>query len=332
MSFVTITSGRYAVGAPVAIGLFADIVNDLNFLNGVNTSAVDAGGAPLILNGSFESPSVATSTTPDSWTIVNGNAGAAILINTDQNHGAQSLKFVRDTTAGHSGGTATSPFFNVSGGPTSNTGSAYVLTFMIKSSRTDVSNTVVVNWYAADQSSLSSTTVFSETTGTTAWTTYQYIITPPATACFGKVVLSGGTSTTTPASTASIMFDGVSACARPPFLQSSAFGSSTTFTIPNGCYWARVRIWGCRIGGTSSSSPYFGGYCEKTFRTTPGSVATITVTNTPNGTSSVSLSGNSMSVQNANISIPQGSGGASGGTIQLEGGSTADTVHISIEY
>lgn len=323
MAFVNITSGRYAVGAPLATGLFADIVTDLNFLNGVNTSAIDAGGAPLVLNGSFESPAVAVSTTPANWTIVAGNAASAILSNADQNHGAQSIKFTRDTTAGHSGGTATSDtFFNVSGGITDGSGNqrgglSYLVRFMIRSTRTDVSNTIVINWYAADQSALSSTTVYSETAGVITWTTQAVVVTPPVTAMFGKIVLSGGTSTTTPISTATIYMDGLSIIVRPTQIALNAYTSSNTFIVPSGVFSVMAKMYGGRFT-LGNGAPGFGAYLETAFAVKPGGSITITITS--NGSPNTILNNHTgITYSCGNGVTPNVNGTASSGQINLNG-------------
>ena len=326
MAFEVITSAEIAVDAPLKTGLFSKIKNSLDFLNGVNTTGVDAAGAPLVLNGSFESPAVATSTTPDNWTIVAGNSGAAVLVNTQQNHGAQSLKFVRSTTAGQSGGTATSSsFFNVS------PSLRYQMRFMLLCSHADVSNTVVINWYAADQSPLSSDTVFSNAgSAPTSWTAYGIFVTPPATAVFGKIVLSGGTTTTTPASTASIYFDAVTMIVKPALTEQTVYTSQNTLTVPAGAFVCKIRVWGASTANTPK-----GGYAEKTITVKPGdSIAATrtltgpssslvwTVTHTPSGTTIIV----------GDYFGGSGMGTASGGTINQTGASIFPTASVSLEY
>ena len=323
MSFTVISAGRYAVGAPLATSLFGDIVNDLNYFNGLIVSQNDAGGAPLVINGSFESPTVATSTTPNDWTVVAGNAGGPVLSATDQNHGAQSLKFTRDTTGGHTGGTATSAaFFNISGGFTNGSsnqqaGLSYLFTFMIKSSRTDVSNTVVINWYDANQGALSSTTVYSETAGITSWETRAVVITPPVGAMFGKIVISGGTATTTPASTATIYFDGFSIKTRPCFQSSTAYTAiaANTFVVPSGVFFINVRMAGGKYV-TGNGSPGTGAYLEGNLTVLPGDTITITLRNGLTA-STVVYGSTTFSCGNGVSAVVNGA--ASGGYLNLSG-------------
>jgi hypothetical protein len=329
MSFVVINSSRYQPGSPLATGLFSDIVTDLNFLNGVNSSAVNANGVPLILNSSFESPLVATSTTPDNWTIVAGNAGAAVLSTSDQNHGAQSLKFTRDTTVGHSGGTATSDtFFDISGGQTVSSnqtaGLSYLFNFMIKSSRTDVSNTVIINWYDANQGALSSTTVYSETSGTTNWVLRSAIITPPVTAMFGKIVISGGTTTTTPASTATIFFDGFSIQPRPMGSSQTFYTSANNLIVPSGVFFIRIKMW----SAANRASSKFGAYLEVVQPTSPGNTVNVVIANP----STVTINGNIFSVSNAST-VADGICSTSGPAIAaINGGSSVTNAKVLLEY
>lgn len=321
MSFVTISSDRYQPDSPCSTSLFSDIVGDLNYLNGVNVAGVDAAGAPLILNGSFESPAVATSTTPDNWTIVAGDSGAAVLVNTQQNHGAQSLKFTRSTTAAQSGGTATSSsFFNVS------PSLRYQMRFMLLCSHADVSNTVVINWYAADQSPLSSTTVFSNAgSAPTSWTAYGIFVTPPATAMFGKIVLSGGTTTTTPASTASIYFDAVSMIVKPALTEQTVYTSTNTLTVPAGAFVCKIRAYG------ASTSAVRGGYSEKIITVKPGDSIVATISNVTNSSSTVTHTPSSTTITVGNLSGAS-SGVASGGTMNIANGSISSSVQVSLEY
>lgn len=327
MSFETINPNRFDVDSPVSTDLFASIVNDLNFLNGVNTSAVDGAGAPLILNGSFESPLVASSTSPDNWTLVPGTGGTITTINTDQIHGAQSLKFTRDATVGHSGGTATSSaFFNTS------PYLRYQIIFMMKCSGSGVSNSVVINWYAADQSALSSTTIYSSSTSPTAWTDFRYLVNPPATAMFGKIVLSGCTASTS--GSASTLFDGLSFSPGPYFSEPVQYTSSTNLTCNIvGGYpgpW-KVKMWGCKP--SAAGITMFGGYCERVVWMRVGDTLAITISNVIAGTSTCVFSGRdgatTMTVTNA-ASNAQGT--ASGGNLNMSGGSSAPTCSVLVEY
>ncbi len=330
MSFVTINPNRYDVDSPVSTDLFSDIVGDLNFLNGTNNSAVDAGGAPLILNGSFESPLVATSTTPDNWSYVAGTGATGVLVNTSQIHGAQSFKFTRDTTVGHTGGTLTSgTFFNVSPYLT------YQIIFMLLSSRSDVSNTVVINWYAADQSALSSTTIYSSASAPTTWTDYRYLVTPPASALFGKIVISGGTSTTIPGGTASIYFDGISISLKPSFSVPTSYTSSTSFIA--GSFGAtpgpwKIKMWG-KLSENSNGNSFGGGYLEAVVWMRNGDTATLTINNNLGSNSTFVLNGrDGITTLSCNNASTTASRGASGGALNLTGQSRSSISVALVEF
>lgn len=332
MSFETINANRYDVDSPVSTDLFGSIVDDLIYLNGVNISGVDAGGAPLVFNGSFESPLVASSTTPYSWTLVPGTGGSIVTINTDQIHGSQCLKITRDNTIGHTGGTATSSStFTVSSYLT------YLFIFMIKSSRADVSNTVVINWFTSDGSPLSSTTIYSSTSAPTSWIDVRTLVTPPLTAAFGKIILSGGTATTTPAATASTFFDGLSMSLKPPFSGVASFTSNTSLTIVGGSgsycpgVW-KFKLWGKYLPGGSGSLAG-GGYLERTLLMDVGDTAVFTFTGNSNISCLITKpSGTITLVVGATTINGSVSGVATGGDINMVGASRATAAIALLEF
>ena len=312
MAFITINPTRYAVDAPLSTDLFSDIKTDLDFLNGVNTSAVDAGGSPLILNGSFEAPLVASSTTPNNWTFVAGTGGAGVDTTSDQNHGAQSFKITRDTTAGNSGGTLTSEFFNVS------PSLRYQFRFMIKCNRTDIRNKVVINWFDAAQGALSSTTLYDDgasPTAPTSWTANAVLVTPVASAMFGKLVLTGGDSTVTPAATGNTFFDGFSAIVKPAFSEQTVYTSTNTLTVTAGAFLLKIRA----SAKAQANRSFWGGYSEKIIAVKPGDSVVVTISAAAGGTNTVvhSPSGTTITVLNSTTLVD---GTASGGSINLNGG------------
>ena len=312
MAFVNISAGRYAVGAPVTTGLLGDIVTDLNYLNGVFIGPANAGGAPLVLNGSFESPLVATSTTPDNWTLANYTDTAPVTINTDQNHGAQALQFTRASGASKSGGTATSTdFFYCS------PSEAYRLEFMLKCSNATLHVKVQINWYTAAQSFLSTTDVYNTSSAQpTSWKAESSTVTPPATAMFGKIILTGGDTDVDPGVSATVIFDGLSMTPRIPFSQGISYTSNSTFTIPSGVFKVKVVLLGSGTIATGSAIAS-GGYCEGIYNAIPGENIAVTVDASNAGISKTVYSGTTFQVTNHNISVK---GTASGGYVNITGG------------
>lgn len=235
--FININKTRNMQDAPISQDWGNDVVDDLNFLNGVVAGVTDADGVALVVNGSFE-VDANNSTTVSNWTVVLGSGATGIVTNSDQNHGAQSFKFTRDSTVGHNGGSLTSQFMNCS------PNLEFLLGFMLKCSRSDVENTVQVSWYTATQSLISTTTVYDSGLGSNAPTTWNTIgnspVTPPATAMFFKIILNAGIAAQTPGATTSIFFDGVFVRPRTALSNLISYTSPATFTVPSGTF--RVRL------------------------------------------------------------------------------------------
>ena len=261
-SWISISAGAYAPGAPVASVAFGGaVVNDLIYLYSNQISAVDAGGVPLIIDGSFEAqPSGTPGASLTAWDYVAGTGGAGLVTNANQDHGAQSFMFSQGSTGGNTGGTLTShSYFNVS--PLV----AFNLNFEIYSSRNDVRNNVVINWYNSSGGAVSSTTAYDSGAyvagppayggGYIGWMPISVQVTPPATAVLGKVQLLGGYyGTTPPASTAYIYFDHVCTTPRTPFSQSTSFSTNGTWTIPAGVYLLQIPT---MVGSTKPGQPTF---------------------------------------------------------------------------
>ncbi len=319
MAWVSINTARNAQDAPISQDWGNDVVNDLNYLFGLSSNITDADGAPIVQNGSFELDAN-NSTTVTGWTVSLGTGATGIVTNSDQNHGAQSFKFTRDSTVGHSGGSLTSSFMNCS------PSLAYQIQFMLKCSRSDVENTVQVQWFTASQSLISTTTIYDSGLGSNAPTTWvslcSAIITPPATAMFCKIVLNAGISAQTPGATTSILFDGVFMMLRIPLSSGISYTSSTSLTIPPGVYLIYVKIFAR------------GAYCEGPILVNPGQVAIITVSAVPLQTNSLSVNGIIFTATNSSAPNGGGIGTASGGMINLTGGSPLNisAPFISVQY
>lgn len=237
MAFVTINTARNAQDAPISQDWGNDVVNDLNYLFAQSSNTVDADGAPIVPNGSFELDAN-NSTTVTGWTVSLGTGATGIVTNSDQNHGAQSFKFTRDTTAGHNGGSLTSNFMNVS------PSLAYQVCFMNKNSEADVENTVQISWYTSSQSLISTTTIYDSNLGSNAPTTWTCFtsnnVVPPATAMFCKIILNAGIAAQTPAGTTSIFFDGVFMKLRTMGVSRTAYTATTSITIPSGVFHTSI--------------------------------------------------------------------------------------------
>src|SRR5882724_3609655 len=94
MPFVDIIDPRIAPDAPVSTDLMTDIRNDLRYLNGATLSPVTAGGAPLVINSSFEIDTPGT-VQPTGWTFVaTGGSGQVYAAQNQQIHGSQSYQVI----------------------------------------------------------------------------------------------------------------------------------------------------------------------------------------------------------------------------------------------
>jgi hypothetical protein len=262
-SYTTISPTVYAPGAPVASVAFAGAVkNNLDYLYGNQVSAVDSNGVPLLIDGSFESqPNGTPGASLAAWDYVAGTGGSGAVTNAIQDHGAQSFVFSQGSTGGNTGGTLTSHnYFNVS--PLV----AFNLNFEIYSSRNDVRNKVIVNWFNSSGGTVApSTTAYDSGAyvagppayggGYIGWMPISVQVTPPATAVLGKVQLQGGYyGTTPPALTAYIYFDHVCTTPRTPFSQSTSFTTNGTWTIPAGVYLLQIPT---MAGNTKPGQPAF---------------------------------------------------------------------------
>jgi len=176
-------------------------------------------------NGSFED-GVDSSGFPISW--VTTEWGTVSIDSSDQQHGAKSFKGV--STGAGGGWIQSESFFEV------DDGRVYQLNFRIKSSVADVRNLVQIKWYDSAQASVSTESVYDDsTTNPTSWTLKNYIITPPSTARYGKLELYACHSSDATAGTT--WFDDVvfsrHYSAFPAVIKSSDIASASTLTLTN---------------------------------------------------------------------------------------------------
>lgn len=158
-------------------------------VDGVNPTldTVVSGNYNLVLNGDFEELEDGSSTEPDNWVLAEETSAIISIDNTTSISGLRSLKFAG---GGSGGGSATSDFFNVTGGSTLS------LAFSYKSSHVGTTNTVVINWFDSAGASVGSpTTAFNDAgTSPTSWESNLVKVSVPATARKAKVILTGVSS------------------------------------------------------------------------------------------------------------------------------------------
>lgn len=305
-----------AVGTTTKKQSFADIVIDnltylFNTVLGLLTQ-------DTFQNGSFEVDSNADGI-PDGWTET--STGGTIAIETtaaNVSHGKQSLKF---TSAGAGGGNIISTdFFECS--------DLRGLTFswQMKSSIATVTNKVEVLFYDRAQSFLSTSILYTAATGNpTAFALQSAFVTPPATARYAKLKITGADSVTA-GSTWYDDFQIVPTVSKAPSAVTS-FAASSTWTCPAYVNRVKVRVWGGGGGGVSNSSNGGGGggYAEGIVTVVPGTVYTVTVgaAGAANGNGGAS---GFHSLVTAGGGVSGGAGGVGGGaslSVSFSGGSGA---------
>jgi len=326
LSWVTINTARNAMDAPISQDWGNDVVNNLNYLFQNSSSVNDANGAPIVPNASFELDVPAASPqTPTGWTLALGTGATGAVVSSDQNHGGQSFKFTRDTTVGHNGGSLTSSYINVS------PGMLYNLFFMLKCSTAALENTVQVAWFTAAKSPISTTTVYDSGVGSnapTAWTVFSALnVNPPATAVYAQVILNAGVAAVTPASTASIYWDGIAMKLRDPFTFYADQTSTTTFTVPTGIFKVRVRV--C---GQSFVPGKGGGYAEAVFNVTPGDSITCNLSSAQAGVNNAVHTSETLTATNGTSTANGTASCTAGGAVLVTGGSSFPASHVVLEY
>lgn len=146
------------------------------------TANILTGNYNLVTNPSAELD-IDTDTLPDNWTLALQSGGTITSATTAVAHGAKSFKF---TGSGAGAGTATSDKFDVL------EGKAIDVAFSYQTDAATSTNSVKIKWYTKADALVSTTTVYSATTGQpSAFTTYYRSVVAPATATRGEVVLGG---------------------------------------------------------------------------------------------------------------------------------------------
>ena len=283
MAFVNIT--KPVNGDPTRTQLASDIIDNLNDLNARTTT----GDKPAIQNGSFEYDSDSNGV-PDSWTRTLYTSGSAAytgasLADTNCVHGQRAYKFTSPGGSGNGGGDLeTTNFFEV----TPNRSLVFSYQFFATASTLAVK--LQVTWYTAAQSSISTSTLISESSGLPSiWETRYAITTPPSTARYAKLKLIGGDTTSTTAG--SVYFDNVTVDILEFTRRVEFFHDYGTVTNNYTHTWvspitglARIWVWGGGGGGgggTSGDTGAGGGgsgeMAMRIYPVTAGTAYTITI-------------------------------------------------------
>lgn len=268
---VTVTTP--AVGDATRRAFALSVKQAIDFLNGQSGQAVST---LSLLNGSFEIGSAAN-TAPSAWEISIGAGNSSAFETADQAHGKQA--FAVTNPGGATGGVILTSLDFIYCGDSG----AFVIAWLMKTTVATTTNAVKVRWYDDTETPLSTTTLYSASSGNpTSWTKYQVEVTPPANARLFKVVVEGVNSTTA----GTTYWDGFDAFRAAKYKRSVYLTGSGTHTLEKWTTFIRVRgIGGGGGGGGTAGSPGNGG------NTTLGSIFTARGGNAGVGSAGVGTPG-----------------------------------------
>lgn len=326
MAFIRITRPR--VGDPTFVQSFAaKVVDNLVFLYNAVTSLFGTG--EVIKNGSFENDADGDGV-PDGWTLTLYPAGSFAITTTaaDVAHGAQGIRFTRALGAGNGGGYIESAdFIEI----TNNR--PLTLRWQHKSSVAGIKDKVEWFWFDRTKTAIGgtpSTTIYESTSNPTSWTLQTASATPPTTARYAKLRITGGFTDTDIAG--SSYWDDV-AVGSTGFVRSVRFDKPGTYKwrAPDGIAVYRVTCiggggGGGTGGGVSGSGGGAGGAGISLVAVVPGTDYTIVVGAGGAGGSTGVTGGNS-SFDTTTVVGNGGTGGVNnGGAPGVGGGGTGQMV------
>ena len=304
MPFVSIT--KPTQGDPTKKTLADAIIDNLEDLNS-RLAGVSLG----VQNGSFEEDTDSDGI-PDKWARTLYTGGSFTRDNTDQQHGLYSAKFTSPGGVGNGGGYLESTdFFSVS------PNRPIEVLWEMKSSVVDVSNKVEITWYTSAQVSISTTALYDEAADNpTSWTGKSAVATPPATARYAKLRITGGHTSSTNAG--DTWFDNVQVRLNAAVSVTEQFTANDTWTVPAGVHRARIRAWGGGGGGQSAAVVGGGGgeYAEEVVNVIPGEAHTVTI----GAGGAIANAGGNTSVGSLITANGGGAGSGSGGSGGTGGG------------
>jgi len=147
-----------------------------------DTTPVQSGTYNLVTNPSAEIDTD-SDTLPDNWTLDLETSGTITTSTTSVAHGEKSFKF---TGAGNGAGTATSLKYDIL------ENRAVDVEFTYQTDAPTSTNSVKIKWYTKADAVVTTTTVYSGTTGQpSTFTTYYRSVAAPATATKAEVILGG---------------------------------------------------------------------------------------------------------------------------------------------
>jgi hypothetical protein len=257
MAFTSIT--KPAVGDPTRQSIVSDVIDNLNDLN----VRIGSGGGSGLSNPSFESDNDADGE-PDSWTITETGGTQTIEDddNTEQAHGAASIKFTYPASASGGGYFETTDFYECAAGEY-----LKIAWKMLGTSATGAKHIVRFYWFKWDQSasSTASTDAYSDTFNPTAWTQAYTEAQAPSDAKYFKVRFIASDTSATPSGTGSISFDDVRLVSGPDEVFSGkavfedATGDGAIALDSAGLIWVECVAGGGAVDSSASSRGAGGG-------------------------------------------------------------------------
>lgn len=249
--------------APTKRSLVNLIIDWISFLNGIS------GFTSGVINGGMEKYT-GSNNVPDGWTFTPYPNGAGAIDTTTQSDGLNSFKIVVPSGGGSNGGgyLETTDFIAVTNIDD------YFLKWKYKTSVATVLNQVEIRWHTSAQAFISSSVIWSESSGgSSTWVTRSgSVLTAsiPSNARFYKIRLTGGS---VGSDAGNVWYDEVETfrdSVRNENIVVLTVGSGT-WTAPLDVTKVRVRAWGG--GGGASANGHIGGgggHGEGFFSVIPG--------------------------------------------------------------
>lgn len=164
--------------------------------DGVNSAAIETG--VMVRNGGFEDGT-------NGWTLTPFTGGSFAINTSNEQEGASCLG-VTSTVLANGGGEVLSAGFT----PIANALRPLAFTLAVKASVANISSKAEVVWYDDAQAQISVSTIYSNTNTPTTAALREITLTPPSTAKYFKIKLTGGIPASGSA-TGTVYFDTVSA-------------------------------------------------------------------------------------------------------------------------
>lgn len=213
-AWVTIADGAVDPDSPLDAALMTGLRDDLVHLrewlgasytagavqnhnhDGANSAAIETGVA--VRNGGFEDGT-------NGWTLT-AFTGGTIATNTGNEQEGAACLGITSTVLANGGGEAIMAGFTT----VAQALRPMTFTLAVKASAANISSKAEVLWYNDTQASISTSTIYTSTNTPTTAAIQEVLLTPPATAKYFKIKLTGGVPSSG-SGTGTVYFDAVSA-------------------------------------------------------------------------------------------------------------------------